>query len=362
MISDRSVEELTIDSLPDEVLDGDIRKFLTFNEHSSFFTVSKRFYHLLNNRSEVYLQHKLVSAVIDDQYAEVERLLTLHPELLKADYINNAKWLIQSRNAGQYFRLEHPLRIAARRFQCEMVDILLSHMSGLEYSAIVEREAAIFSEYHVVTATAEVRGKHCYPIIYPLFFKIILADNRATKEEWKFLEGKLDKFYQRLQRQNIDDTSPWFAVECLLLAAFELAINRRQEYEWSMVMNQYDFFYVRVIGYLQRLLSPSMQRVLMKGLYSANFHDDFMDMVSASVSSLVSSGGHFHELGKKSYITVSGRLDVLANTTRQILPLLQNIFIQRKGLIQDKFSRMIEGVNPDPEDLPPLPCLSCVIS
>lgn len=372
MLSDRDQNQASLQDIPHEVIVGHLAYYLPFNDQVSLFSVSNHFHLFSNTKSIPYLMHKLLSAVIDDEFDVVRQLLDLHADqLLAADYTATSMSLIRSKYSKQCFKSEHPLRLAARRYQCEMVKLLLEYMDETIYVDEIHLSLRYFLEQQkaIFGLTAKERKKKYNQLFYPLLLKTILMDEYASLEESDYLAKRYESFRTMLLTQTFSDLTNcqsqnevvWYSSENLLLAAIDFVNTEREKYEWSLVRTQFNFYCINVIGFLQKLLPPSIKAQLIQGSSgSFQFSTNEKNIIPVCIDT--SNARQYAKLGVSYFIASNGRFEDRAEKSGFEADTVRELFKLRAKIIQQTFQRHIMHADPDPEHPPELPRFTCQIS
>ncbi len=205
----------------------------------SFFTQSERPKRALTS---------LIAAVIDDKREKVAKILKLHPEfLLKTPHRAHLRY-IESQYTWQKFYVESPLKIALIRNQVEMIKVMVPYLQQLPQEEVMAQWAqaeAVISQQ-----------KTTYD-----FDALIAAINTGGQD----MEEALQAFRDMVLPQDPVTLNDYYNIEALLLAAYQAYADKFNDFaDWL----QRIIFCVRVIGFLQSLVTPEVAQVFCEGLYS----------------------------------------------------------------------------------------------
>jgi hypothetical protein len=370
MSSGRNGNQVSLHDVPSDVIQNDLSYYLPFNDQVSLFATSKHFHQFSEVQSKQYLMHKLLSAVIDDEFTQVRLIIGVSPDLLLEDYTKIPGWLIRSKYSKQIFKPEHPIRLAVRRNQYEMVKLLLGYMAEVEYHKVLKLEYDHLIKQQVLSEqNAQIHKKNYYRLLFPLLHKTILADERATQADLVYLQRGYESFQSILLNQRVTDLELdldqaqviSFTPENLLLAAIDLVNVERIKYNWRLVEEQFNYFYVNLIGFLQRLLAPSVKALLLQSrifdpawLHSSDHQKIRDDLHTWCV-------GEYALLGAKYFIASDGCLERRAIKSGFEEKRLQHMLQSRSRAIQRLFLRQIKHIDLDPTDVPEPPCFTCQV-
>lgn len=224
----------------------------------------------------------LLQAVIDDKVEIVKKLLDKRPALLFAALDENL--VIESPYTWQRFNLKNTnaLKIAAKRKQLGMIELLLSYCDKLEQTDAMQADKAnalcAWTPYQI-----ETNAQGAEEIVIPPAYKDYIQSlvNACVAETFPYgtgtpadpdythlsdeTEANLSFLFNLLLPKNavpLDDE--YVDVELLLLAAYKAyADNFDAFHNWE----QRDVFCIRVIGLIITALPPEMGKIFCEGFY-----------------------------------------------------------------------------------------------
>lgn len=215
---------------------------------------------------EIFLQK-----VVDDDRTKVRALIALHPWLLMAEPPQHMK--VKSLCTWQVFKAENPLIMAVKRKQIEMIELLLSEFEKLEQTteikALLNRALSAWT-FYVVRKNEWFSEDILIPCAYREIIKDLLVEfTRSSLPEGKLCdatEASLSLLYERLLPKQAIKLDNYLDIELLLYTAYKLFWDCFNDFQnWE----QQDAFCIRVIGFIQSLLSPETAKIFCYGLFKA---------------------------------------------------------------------------------------------
>ena len=225
----------------------------TANLSNSCVSFSLMYQPNLNKRA----LEKLLQAVIDDDRTIVKKILDLKPEHLLLEPSDLKIKQIESKKTWQRFITEKPFVMALKRNQIEMVKVILPYFDKLE-----DGKAEALKQWQ----SQEEKQPNFNEMLQPLI-NIIARENCANgvmgplSEE---TEAALTTFRETLLPDKAVRLNDYFDIEQFLLVA-RSAYNAN--FNTFQTWNQRDVFCIRLIGFLQGLVSPEFGKIFCEGLY-----------------------------------------------------------------------------------------------
>ena len=208
---------------------------------------------------------KFFQAVIDDDRDMVTEILTSNPELL---VLQPEHLEIESQYTWQRLKAEPPLVMALQRNQVEMVKILLPFFEKLEGGI----EEALRQWAIAETEMAEAKKKS-RDFDFKSLIKVIVEDMFPNGTDIKATLSKKTKqalatFRATVLPKHAVALSDYYDIEELLKAAFKAYDEYFDTFNGHKAWNRRSVYCVKVIGFIQSLLSPEDAKVLCQGLYN----------------------------------------------------------------------------------------------
>ncbi len=187
----------------------------------------------------------LLASVIDDKREMVHRILASHPALL----LKTPHYLpfIESQYTWQKFFAESPLKIALIRNQVEMIKVMLPYLQRLDLGDVMQQWEQAEEEIKLQKTTYN-------------FDTLIAAINTSGQD----MEDALQAFRDAVLPKDTIALNNYYNIEALLRAAHKAYHNKFNNFtDWD----QRDIFSVKVIGFLQSLVTPEVAQLFCEGLY-----------------------------------------------------------------------------------------------
>lgn len=214
-----------------------------------------------------------LQAVIDDDREKVLLMLDKHPELLLQ--LPNEKLIIKSRHTWQQFYAEDALIMAVKRKQIEMIKIILPYYDKLPQTDEVKiAKAKAMSAWTNYDIRINVRGK--YSILVPpeydnfmqslvdAFLQESFPNGTALNSKLSDLtEDALRNFRNRMLPLSPVKLDDYFDPELMLYVAYRAYEYNRDLFKTCI---QRDHFCVKVIGFIQSVLSPETAKIFCEAL------------------------------------------------------------------------------------------------
>lgn len=225
----------------------------------------------------------LLHAVIDDDREKVRRILDVHPELLIQKPKDNLT--ITSRYTWQKFVAEDALSMAAKRHQVQMISVMLPYFANLPDTDMLSMaKSKLKSAWNRYDRSRDEKGND-HIVIPPAYQDCLLELVTVfTEETFPFgteigkrlsdvTEATLTKFRDKLRPNKPIKLDHCLDPELLFYAAYRMYFDYSKEFKNEDQQNQYC---VKVVGFIQSVLSPESAKILCKGLYE--FVDENRDI------------------------------------------------------------------------------------
>lgn len=206
----------------------------------------------------------LLQFMIDDDREKVKQILDKHPTLLL--HVPNEKFIVSSRYTWQKFFAEPALTMAMKRKQIEMIKLILPYYDKLpqtdEIQAAKRKALSAWADY------ADIVIPHEYEIYLQSLVDVFAEE---TFPHGKKINARLSdkteaalRLFRRIMLPHgavkLDD---YFEPEIFLYAAYKIYIKNANKLQNS----GREHFCVKVIGFIQSLLTPETAKILCEGLY-----------------------------------------------------------------------------------------------
>lgn len=215
----------------------------------------------------------LLQAVIDDNRERVQLILDQDPEILLQ--VPNEKLIIISRYTWQKFYAEDALTMAVKRKQIEMIQLLLPYYDMLPQTDEVKitkvKAMSAWKMYDIRKMTRYVEEIIVPPEYENYMQSLINAFAEETFPNGNDMKSELSYHTENALRLMRSIMLPNFALklddyidpELMLLAAYKAYEINRDKLRMS---EQQDHFCVKVIGFIQSILTPEMAKRFCHGL------------------------------------------------------------------------------------------------
>jgi len=207
---------------------------------------------------ESVIKFKLLQAIIDDDRETVKKILDKTPELLEVE--PDKALVIESQKTWQRFRAEKPFVMALKRNQLEMVKVLLPYFEKLENGAQVALAQWASAENDLMQQK-ERTARHSFKSLIDVIAKEFCPNGIKGKLS-EATEKALEEFRKTVLPDEAVALSDYYDIEQLLIAvyqAYDDAFNTFQNHK------QRNIFSVKVIGFIQSLLTPEDDKVHCEG-------------------------------------------------------------------------------------------------
>jgi hypothetical protein len=236
-------------------------RHLTAKDTLSLALSCQQLWHPLQTVLDKKRQQKFLQAVLDDDRMMVKKLLGRYPQLLHA--VPPKNMVLESRCTWQKFIAEDALSMAVKRKQIEMIQLLLSYNDKPEQTAAL----SAWSFYEM-----KINANEEEEIVIPPAYVDIIQSMMTVFTQETFTENKccattedaLSQFYEMLLPEHAVRFDGYFDIELLLYAAYKMYDDHFDDFlNWE----QRNAFCIRVIGFIQSLLSPETAKIFCAGLY-----------------------------------------------------------------------------------------------
>lgn len=215
------------------------------------------------------LMPEFLQAVVDENEEKIKELLDVHPELLLCEPSNAL--VIESKLTWQKFYAENALKMAAKRKQFKMFDLLFSYIHKLEQDdeAVIAAKAEGISAwkcyclYNNLIIIPEDYTSYIDQLINIIKIETFpngkaVGRKQLSEKTELFLSELLDKLIPK-NAVTLDD---YLDVELFLLAAFKACSN-----DTTLIDPEtQSAFCIRVLGLIQSVLSPEIAKIFCTGL------------------------------------------------------------------------------------------------
>lgn len=222
------------------------------------------------------LMPNFLQAVIDDDRNTVMEILDSNPELLLINDLPE-NLVIESKLTFQKFYAENPLKLAVKRKQIRMLELLLYYYDKLPQTddmIAVKVESLSCWKYYEIKKNRDNEDEIVIPEDYLIYatslidiFKNETFPNGIKGELSNETELALSSLFNLLLPRKAVKLDDYLDVELLLLAIYQ--IYRDNYFSFNYNWNQLDTFCIRVIGLIQSLLIPETAEVFCESLENA---------------------------------------------------------------------------------------------
>jgi hypothetical protein len=215
----------------------------------------------------------LCQAVIDDDIATTELILDFDPRLLMIEPASEEVTEIESKLTWRKFLTEKPFIMAQKLNRFEMTKTILPYFERLENACKTESEKLNVTKQRVLPALLdEKEQKQQDEKLQQLYFKdyieplinMIVVDPYADGQINHATETALETFKKLLLPDNAQSLDNAINIEQLLFAAYKAYDRYFNTFQnWA----QRDIYAIKVIGFIQSLISPELAKAYCEGLY-----------------------------------------------------------------------------------------------
>lgn len=207
---------------------------------------------------------KLLQAVMDDERETVKKILDTKPSFLLEEPV--IKEGVESRKTWQRFHAEKLLKIAIKRRQLGMVELLLPYFEELEKRGVIkDGKKEALEQWDQAYAEVSKQEENLNDFFQPLITVIL-------KETFPHgLKGELNEETKEtlaaFRKKVLPDEAIWlddyFDVEQLLIAAYTAYDNN---FNVLQTWERRCLFCICVIGFIQSLITPELAKMFCESL------------------------------------------------------------------------------------------------
>ena len=210
-----------------------------------------------------------LSAIIDDNRDAVTEMLMQCPELLLLDPQQFMIKPIQSQYTWQTFKPMNPLVFALARNQVEMIKVMKPFMDQLVEQGSDEKIQALWQQAEQIRKIQQHRAKsfNFKQLIEVLSHETFANGTGMQNPLSEATENALKEFRNTVLPQANITPFNYYDIEQLLLTAMQAYDTHFDDFGGEHQWDRRDQYWVKVIGFIQSLLSPEDAKVWCEGIY-----------------------------------------------------------------------------------------------
>ena len=209
-----------------------------------------------------------LSAIIDDNRDAVTKMLTQCPKLL---LLNPQQFMIepiQSQHTWQTFKPMNPLVFALARNQVEMIKVMKPFIDQLAEKGSDEKIQALWQQAEQIRKIQQHRSKSFnFKQLIDVLSQETFANGTGMQNPLsEATENALQKFRKSVLPQANITPFNYYDIEQLLLTAMQAYYTHFNDFGDEPQWGRRDQYWVKVIGFIQSLLSPEDAKAWCEGM------------------------------------------------------------------------------------------------